>query len=100
MAEVPIISEFSDVLSDEMPSFPPDREVGFVIDLVSDTTPIFRELYDWPHLSLGSSRHSYRSCWIRGLSDQISLSRVFISSLLGRRKTVDDCALTTKCSTR
>lgn len=66
LAEIPIISEFSDVLSNEMPSFPPAREVGFVNDLVSDTTPIFRELYDRPHLSLGSSRHSYRSCWIRG----------------------------------
>ena len=45
---MPIVSEFVDVFSNELPSLPPHREVEFGIDLVPSATPIFKVPY---HLS-------------------------------------------------
>jgi hypothetical protein len=39
------VSEFLDVFPEELPGMPPDREIGFVIELVPGTTPIFRRPY-------------------------------------------------------
>ncbi|KAG8477742.1 hypothetical protein CXB51_027589 [Gossypium anomalum] len=38
--ELPVVNEFPDVFPEELPGLPPDREVEFVIDVVSETTPI------------------------------------------------------------
>ncbi|WRX23775.1 hypothetical protein QQP08_016262 [Theobroma cacao] len=40
LEDVPIVDEFSDVFSDELPGLPPDRELEFSIDLISGTAPI------------------------------------------------------------
>ncbi|XP_012480788.2 uncharacterized protein LOC105795653 [Gossypium raimondii] len=37
---VPVVCEFSDVFPKELPGLPPEREVEFSIDLISETTPI------------------------------------------------------------
>jgi hypothetical protein len=39
------VSEFLDVFPEELPGMPPDREIEFVIELVSDTAPIFKRPY-------------------------------------------------------
>jgi hypothetical protein len=39
------ISEFPDVFPEELPGMPPDHEIEFVIELVPDTTPIFKRSY-------------------------------------------------------
>ena len=38
--DVPVVSEFVDVFPEELPDFPPHREVNFSIDLVPGATPI------------------------------------------------------------
>ncbi|XP_023736044.1 uncharacterized protein LOC111883953 [Lactuca sativa] len=43
--DVPIISNFSDVFPEELPSFPPIRQVEFHIDLVSGATPVVKSPY-------------------------------------------------------
>ena len=43
--DVPIVSEFLDDFSDELPSLPTHREVQFGIDLVPGATPISKVLY-------------------------------------------------------
>ena len=43
--DVPVVSEFVDVFSDELPGLPPHREVEFGIDLVLGTTPISKAPY-------------------------------------------------------
>jgi hypothetical protein len=43
--DVKTISEFLDVFPEELPGMPPDREIEFVIELVSGTAPIFKRPY-------------------------------------------------------
>ena len=43
--DVPVVSEFVDIFSEELPSLPPHREVNFAIDLVSGATPISKAPY-------------------------------------------------------
>ena len=43
--DIPIVSEFSDVFSDEIPRMPPLREVEFYIDLTPGPTSISKAPY-------------------------------------------------------
>ncbi|XP_073035226.1 uncharacterized protein [Primulina eburnea] len=43
--EIPIVVEFADVFPDEIPGFPPAREVEFGIELIPGTSPISRTPY-------------------------------------------------------
>ena len=38
--DIPVVSEFPNVFSDELPGLPPDREIEFAIDLVPGTEPV------------------------------------------------------------
>ncbi|KAG8471689.1 hypothetical protein CXB51_036643 [Gossypium anomalum] len=38
--QLPVVNEFTGVFPEELPGLPPDREVEFVIDVISGTTPI------------------------------------------------------------
>jgi hypothetical protein len=40
ISDVLTVCEYSDVFLEELPGLPPDRDVEFVINLVSGTTPI------------------------------------------------------------
>jgi hypothetical protein len=42
---VPVVNEFPDVLSEELPGMPLDRDIKFVIDLMPSTTPIYKSPY-------------------------------------------------------
>jgi hypothetical protein len=46
--EVPVVNEFPDVFPEEYPSMPPDRDIKFVIDLVSGIVPIYKRPYKMP----------------------------------------------------
>ncbi|CAN4106299.1 unnamed protein product [Withania somnifera] len=39
LQSVPVVNEFTDVFPEELPGFPPKREVEFGIDLIPDTQP-------------------------------------------------------------
>jgi hypothetical protein len=43
--DIKTVSEYPDVFPEELPSMPPDREIEFVIELVSGTAPIFKRPY-------------------------------------------------------
>ncbi|XP_031111972.1 uncharacterized protein LOC116015944 [Ipomoea triloba] len=43
--QIPVVREFPDLFPDEIPGFPPEREVEFTIDLVPGTTPISKTPY-------------------------------------------------------
>jgi hypothetical protein len=43
--DIRTVSEYPDVFPKELPGMPPDREIEFVIELVSGTTPIFKGPY-------------------------------------------------------
>jgi hypothetical protein len=44
-SEVPVVSEFSNVFSEELPGMPLDRDIKFVIELMSGTAPIYKSSY-------------------------------------------------------
>ncbi|XP_075507453.1 uncharacterized protein LOC142544278 [Primulina tabacum] len=45
VSDIPIVKELPDVFPDEIPGFPPQREIDFSIELVSRTNPISRAPY-------------------------------------------------------
>jgi hypothetical protein len=46
--DIPVICEFPDVFPEDLPGFPPERDVEFVIELKTGTTPISRRSYRMP----------------------------------------------------
>jgi hypothetical protein len=44
-SEVPVVNEFPDVFPKELPRMPADRDIEFVIELRSDTAPIYKTPY-------------------------------------------------------
>jgi hypothetical protein len=40
-----VVSEFPDVFPEELPGMPPDRDIKFVIELMPDTTSIYKSPY-------------------------------------------------------
>jgi hypothetical protein len=44
-SEVLVVNEFPDVFPEELPGMPPDRDIKFVIELKSGTTPIYKTPY-------------------------------------------------------
>ncbi|KZV28235.1 hypothetical protein F511_02105 [Dorcoceras hygrometricum] len=45
LRDIPVVREFPDVFPDEIPGFPPRREIDFSIELVPGTAPISRAPY-------------------------------------------------------
>ncbi|XP_075486273.1 uncharacterized protein LOC142525872 [Primulina tabacum] len=45
VSDIPVVKEFPDVFPDEIPGFPPQREIDFSIELVPGTNPISRAPY-------------------------------------------------------
>jgi hypothetical protein len=45
LEDIPVACEFPDVFPEDLPGMPLDRNVGFIIELQSDTTPISRRPY-------------------------------------------------------
>ena len=43
--EDPIVDEFPDVFSDDLPGMPPDRDIEFIIELFPRTAPIAQRPY-------------------------------------------------------
>jgi hypothetical protein len=48
LEDIPVVCEYPDVFPDELPGMPPDRDVGFVIELQPGTTPISKRPYRMP----------------------------------------------------
>jgi hypothetical protein len=46
--DVPVVWDFPDVFSEELPSMPPDRDVEFVIELVPGTAHVSKRPYRMP----------------------------------------------------
>ena len=44
-SEVPMVNEFPNVFTEELPGMPPDQDIEFVIELKLDTAPIYKTLF-------------------------------------------------------
>jgi hypothetical protein len=49
---IPVVCEFPDVFSDELPGMPPDRDIEFAIELQPGTAPISKRPYRMPPAEL------------------------------------------------
>ena len=45
LEDIPVVNEFLEVFSKELPGLPPDREIEFKIDLIPGTAPISKAPY-------------------------------------------------------
>ncbi|XP_073317831.1 uncharacterized protein [Primulina huaijiensis] len=45
VSDIPVVKDFPDVIPDEIPGFPPQREIDLSIELMPGTNPISRALY-------------------------------------------------------
>jgi hypothetical protein len=45
LEDIPIVCEYPDVFSDDLPGMPPDRDIDFIIELQPGTAPIFKRPY-------------------------------------------------------
>ena len=48
LADIPVVCEYPDVFSDDLPGMPPDHDVEFAIELQPGTTPVSRRPYRMP----------------------------------------------------
>jgi hypothetical protein len=51
-SEVPVVNEFPDVFSEELPGMPPNQDIEFVIELKPGTAPIYKTPYRMATLEL------------------------------------------------
>jgi hypothetical protein len=45
LEDIRVVCDYPDVFPEELPGMPPDRDVEFVIDLLSGTAPIYKRPY-------------------------------------------------------
>jgi hypothetical protein len=58
--EVPVVQEYPDVLLEELPGMPPDRDVEFIIDLIPRTAPIAKRPYRMAPTELAELKEQLR----------------------------------------
>jgi hypothetical protein len=57
LEEIPVVCEYPDVFSNELPGMPPDRDVEFVIELQPGTAPIYKRPYRMPPKKLAELKN-------------------------------------------
>jgi hypothetical protein len=58
--EVPIVQEYPNVFSKELPRIPPYRDIEFIIDLIPGTAPIAKRPYRMPPTELAKLKEQLR----------------------------------------
>jgi hypothetical protein len=83
--EIPVVWEYLDVFSDELPGMLLDQDVEFVIELQPGTAPIPKRPYRMPPKKLVELKKNSRSCWIRVIFARTLLLGVVSLSLSKNR---------------
>jgi hypothetical protein len=66
-SKVPMVSEFPDVIPEELPNMPPDRDIEFVIELMSGTIHIYKSPYRMTTLELVELKEHIKELLEKGL---------------------------------
>jgi hypothetical protein len=64
--EVPIVQEYPDVFSKELPKIPLDRDIEFIIDLIPRTAPIAKRPYRMAPIELAKLKEQLRELQQKG----------------------------------
>jgi hypothetical protein len=90
--EVLVVSEFPDVFPKELPGMPPDRDIEFVIELMSGTTPIYKSPYRMATPELAELKEHIKELLEKGFIHPISspwgAPIIFVSEKDGTQKVV------------
>jgi hypothetical protein len=65
-SEVPVINEFPDVLPEDLPGMPPDRDSKFVIELKPGTAPIYKTPFRMTTLELAELKEHIKELLEKG----------------------------------
>jgi hypothetical protein len=84
--DIPVVCEFPDVFSEDLPRLPLERDVEFVIELKLGTTPISRRSYRMPPNELAELKTQLQDLLEKDSSDQVHHLGVVRPSLLRRTK--------------
>ena len=85
---IPVVNEFSDVFSEDLPGLPPDRDVEFAIDVMPDTTPISKAPYRIAPAEMKELKTQLQELLVKVSSDRVYLPREHRYYLLRRRMEV------------
>jgi hypothetical protein len=92
--DILVVCEFPDVFPEDLPGFPPERDVEFVIELKPGTAPISRRSYRMPPNEPAELKIQLQDLLEKGLSDQVLHLRVVQPSSSRRRIKHCGCAWT------
>jgi hypothetical protein len=67
LADIPVVSKFPDIFSDDLPRLPLDRDVEFKIELLPGTAPISRRPYRMPPNELAELKVQLNELLKKGL---------------------------------
>jgi hypothetical protein len=65
-SKVPVVNEFLDVFPEDLPGMPPDRDIEFMIELKSDTAPIYKTPFRMTTLELAELKEHIRGLLEKG----------------------------------
>jgi hypothetical protein len=66
LKKIPLVCEYADVLSDELPGMPPDRDIEFTIELQPGMTPISKRPYRMPPTELAELKKQLQELLDKG----------------------------------
>jgi hypothetical protein len=93
--DIKTISEFLDVFPEEFPGMPLDREIGFVIELVLGTAPIFKRPYRMAANQLADLKEQLQEILDKGYIRLNTSPWEYLSFLCLRRMVHRECVSNT-----
>jgi hypothetical protein len=70
LEDIPIVCEYPDVFSDDLPGMPPDRDIEFIIELQPGTAPISKRPYRMPPNELAELKVQLQDLLDKGYSSK------------------------------
>ena len=92
---VPVVCEFQDIFSEELPGLPPEREIEFCIDVVPGTDPICMPPYRMAPAELSELKEQLQELLDKGFIRPSTSPWVLQFFSLRRRMVVYDSVLIT-----
>jgi hypothetical protein len=66
LEDIPVVCEYPDVFSDDLPGMPPDRDIEFIIELQPGTAPISKKSYRIPPNELAELKIQFQDLLDKG----------------------------------
>ena len=79
LEEIPVVRDFPNVFPEDLPGFPPPRQVEFCIDLVPGAAPVARSPYRLAPSEMQELSNQLKSYWTKVLLDRVFHRGVLLS---------------------